>query len=162
MNDQILKKFWQQWKSYQKDNLLRVSKQRNEIIRKFLELQQHVSVDELLYDVRKLSPKIGYATVYRTLKHLVRAGLATERKFDEAAHTRYEITGPLTHHHDHLICIKCGLIVEFTNNQIDELQQIAQKLGGFTIVKHKLELYAACPEQKGISPVECRHLAEKA
>jgi Fur family ferric uptake transcriptional regulator len=98
--------------------------------------------------VRKRSPKVGYATVYRTLKLLTEAGIAAARQFGDGQ-TRFEVMGDHGHH-DHLICVQCGLILEFENDAIERLQdEMAENLGGFKLVRHKLELYGLCPKAAG-------------
>jgi Fur family ferric uptake transcriptional regulator len=102
--------------------------------------------------VRKKNPNVGYATVYRTLRLLVDSGLANPRQFDEGQ-TRYEPAGA---HHDHLICVKCSLILEFENDEIEELQEkMARSLGGFQVLRHKHELYCLCPKFQGIPGGSC-------
>jgi Fur family transcriptional regulator, ferric uptake regulator len=134
------------WRTYVTDNRLNVTAQREAIVEQFLRTRDHVSIDELLSKVRKRSPKVGYATVYRTLKLLVDSGLAVERQFGDGQ-ARFEVVGD---HHDHLICIKCGLILEFEDDEIERLQEkIAERLGGFTVLRHRHELYGLCPKQSG-------------
>jgi len=77
-------------------------------------------VDELVEKAKQRDPSIGAATVYRTMKILADAGLASARHF-EGGQTRYEAALD-RHHHDHLICTSCGNIVEFENERIEELQ----------------------------------------
>jgi Fur family ferric uptake transcriptional regulator len=104
--------------------------------------------------VRKKNPRVGYATVYRTLKLLQDSGLASSRQFDDGQ-TRYEVAGA---HHDHLICVKCGLILEFENDEIERLQEaMAAELGGFRVLRHKHELYCLCPKEQGIPGGNCPH-----
>ena len=105
-----------------------------------------MSIDDLLAKVRKRSPKVGYATVYRTMKLLTDSGIAAARQFGDGQ-TRYEVMGDGHGHHDHLICTNCGLILEFENDTIEQLQdEMADRLGGFKLVRHKLELYGLCPQ----------------
>ena len=121
----------------------------------FFESKHHISVDELLSQVRKINNKIGYVTVYRTLKLLLDAHLAEARRFGDLQ-TRYEVTSPALPHHDHLICLQCRLILEFENDEIETLQKrMAQVLGGFSIVHHKLELYGLCPKAQGVHHGKC-------
>jgi Fur family ferric uptake transcriptional regulator len=145
------------WHAYITDNRLNTTAQREAIVEQFLRTRDHVSIDELLTKVRKRHPKVGYATVYRTLKLLVDSGLAVERQFGDGQ-ARYEVVGD---HHDHLICIKCGLILEFEDDEIELLQErIAVRLGGFTVLRHRHELYGTCPrytpgaEPGGLCPNE--------
>jgi Fur family transcriptional regulator, ferric uptake regulator len=117
--------------------------QREAIVREFLNLKEHVTIDDLLRRVRSSHPGVGYATVYRTLRLLKEVGLADERHFGDGK-ALYE---PITeHHHDHLICTSCHKIVEFENEEIETMQQSVAKLHGFEISGHKMELYGLCPE----------------
>jgi Fur family ferric uptake transcriptional regulator len=136
----------ERWRTYIQDRKLNTTAQREVIVEMFLRTREHVSIDELLGKVRKRQPKVGYATVYRTLKLLVDSGLAVERQFGDGQ-ARYEVVGD---HHDHLICMKCGLILEFEDDEIERLQErIAARLGGFTVLRHRHELYGLCPKASG-------------
>jgi Fur family ferric uptake transcriptional regulator len=136
----------ERWRAYIQDRRLNTTSQREAIVEMFLLTRDHVSIDELLGKVRKRQPKVGYATVYRTLKLLVDSGLAVERQFGDGQ-ARYEVVGD---HHDHLICVKCGLILEFEDSDIERLQEkIASRLGGFTVLRHRHELYGLCPKAAG-------------
>ncbi len=135
------------WQAYLADKRLNTTAQREAIVEQFFRVTDHISIEELLAKVRRRHPKVGYATVYRTLKLLVDAGLASERQFGDGQ-ARYEVAGQ---HHDHLICAKCGLILEFEDDEIERLQErIAQRLGGFAVVAHRHELYALCPRERGL------------
>ena len=140
------------WRSYITDHRLNTTAQREAIVEQFLRTRDHVSIDELLTKVRKRHPKVGYATVYRTLKLLVDSGLAIERQFGDGQ-ARYEVVGD---HHDHLICAKCGLILEFEDDEIERIQErIAQRLGGFSVIRHRHELYGLCPKARGVEGGNC-------
>ena len=144
-----------QWGEYQRRHGLKTTNQRELIVDVFLRCSDHVSVEELLTRVRERSAKVGYATVYRTMKLLVEASLAAPRQFGDGQ-TRYEVAGAEMPHHDHLICVQCGLILEFENDEIEALQdKVANRLGGFHIVRHKLELYGLCPKARGIPNGAC-------
>ncbi|MGE0401098.1 MAG: Fur family transcriptional regulator [Kofleriaceae bacterium] len=142
----------ERWRTYIQDKRLNVTAQREAIVEQFLRTRDHVSIDELLSKVRKRQPKVGYATVYRTLKLLVDSGLAVERQFGDGQ-ARFEVVGD---HHDHLICVKCGLILEFEDDEIERLQdKIAERLGGFTVLRHRHELYGVCPKAAGNASGAC-------
>lgn len=142
----------ERWRAYVQDRRLNVTAQREAIVEQFLRTRDHISIDELLTKVRKRQPRVGYATVYRTLKLLVDSGLAVERQFGDGQ-ARYEVVGD---HHDHLICIKCGLILEFEDAEIERLQdRIAARLGGFTVLRHRHELYGLCPKASGQAGGTC-------
>ena len=126
--------------------------QRDDIAHVFFASKRHISVEELYQAVKQVNPRIGYATVYRTLKLLVDSGLAVERQFGDGQ-ARFEVVGD---HHDHLICVKCGLILEFEDDEIERLQdKIASRLGGFTVLRHRHELYGLCPKAAGEAGGSC-------
>jgi Fur family transcriptional regulator, ferric uptake regulator len=133
---------------------LKSTQQRDVIVDLFLRSTGHISIEDLLARVRKKSPKVGYATVYRTLKLLTDCGIAAARQFGDGQ-TRFEVMGDHGHH-DHLICVQCGLILEFENDTIEKLQdEMADRLGGFKLVRHKLELYGLCPKAAGVKGGYC-------
>ena len=98
----------------------------------------HPDVDELYNRVSKIDPKISIATVYRTVKLLEEAGILTKHDF-KGGKARYEELSE--QHHDHLIDIKSGEIIEFVDNEIEELQKKVAEKYGYDLVDHKLELY---------------------
>jgi len=119
---------------------LKHTKQREAILEAFLEAEEHVTSEELFQRVREVHPTIGYTTVYRTMKLLCDAGLAIERHFEDGV-TRYEIEHE---HHDHLVCTKCGKIIEFECSMIESAQnQIADRYR-FRVLRHRHELYGHC------------------
>jgi Fur family ferric uptake transcriptional regulator len=139
---------------YVRRNGLKSTQQRDVIVEQFLRSTGHISIEDLLARVRKRSPKVGYATVYRTLKLLTDCGIAAARQFGDGQ-TRFEVVGDHAHH-DHLICVNCGLILEFENDAIEQLQdEMADRLGGFKLVRHKLELYGLCPKAAGLKNGYC-------
>jgi Fur family ferric uptake transcriptional regulator len=123
---------------------LRSTDQRRVIVEAFFRSPNHVSIEELLAQVRRDDPKVGYATVYRTLKLLAECGVANERKFSDGL-TRYEIADEASHH-DHLICVECGTIVEFEEPRIEDLQEEVARRHGFELRSHKHEMYGVCPK----------------
>jgi Fur family ferric uptake transcriptional regulator len=128
---------------------LKQTRQREVILATFLEVDKHIDVEELYQRVRDRNPSIGHATVYRTMKLLTECGLAHERHFGDGM-ARYEQVSR-KNHHDHLICTRCGRIIEFSNPVIEQLQEEIAAAHGFTIFDHKLELYGQCAECSGAS-----------
>jgi len=129
---------------------LKHSRQREAILETFLAMGGHVPVEALVTRVREQDPRVGAATVYRTMKLLADCGLAVQRQFGDGQ-TRYEPAHD-GGHHDHLICTGCGRIVEFENGRIEELQLRIARSHGFEVESHKLEMYgrcAACRRGKG-------------
>ncbi len=123
---------------------LRSTDQRRLIVETFFKSPNHVSIEELLAQVRAQDPRVGYATVYRTLKLLTECGVAHERRFGDGL-ARYELADEASHH-DHLICLECGKIVEFEEPRIEKLQDEVGKSHGFELRSHKHELYGICPD----------------
>ena len=85
---------------------------------------------------------MSVATIYRTMKLLSESGLAHARNFGDGQ-TRYEPAFG-REHHDHLICTRCGAIIEFENDRIEQLQDVVAKKHGFRVTSHKMELYGLC------------------
>ena len=98
----------------------------------------HPDVDELYKRVSKIDSKISIATVYRTVKLFEESGILTKHEF-KGGKARYEELNE--GHHDHLIDVKSGEIIEFVDNEIEMLQQKVAEKYGYTLVDHKLELY---------------------
>lgn len=126
---------------------LKSTSQRDTILKIFVDAGQHLSAEELYARVKKNHPGIGYATVYRTLKLLAEAGMAEERRFEDGF-TRYEFKAT-EGHHDHLICTRCGQIIEFENERIETLQADVARRKGFLVQSHKLEIYGLCNHCQG-------------
>lgn len=121
---------------------LKHSRQRDRIADTFFAMGGHVSVEELVARVRRIDPRVSVATVYRTMKLLSDCGLAVPRHFG-GGQTRYEASAGRAHH-DHMICTRCGEIVEFANERIESLQEVVARRHGFEVEMHKLELYGRC------------------
>jgi len=123
---------------------LKTTRQRSTIVSTFFKLHGHISVEELLREVKKVNPKIGYATVYRTLHLLVESSLVEERRFGDGL-ARYEGRSEVEHH-DHMICTECGHIFEFYNPHLEALQEKLAEENNFKIFRHRLELYGVCKD----------------
>ena len=132
---------------------LKSTRQRDAIARTFFASVDHVSIEDLLGRSRDVNPRIGYATVYRTLKLLSECGLAALRRFGDGQ-TVYETAGDDAHH-DHLVCLECNHVLEFENEEIERLQEQTARSFGFTLVRHKLELYGLCAKAGGIRGGSC-------
>jgi len=134
--------FWNNLDEYLVKKGLKQTKQRQRIVELFVGLNSHTSAEDLHQAARRDGHNIGLATVYRTLNILVDAGLVEQKSFREG-HFVYEVRTP-GEHHDHLICLDCGKVVEFENSDIELLQEkIAQKYG-FRLTHHRLDLYGRC------------------
>ncbi|MCO4746295.1 MAG: transcriptional repressor [Proteobacteria bacterium] len=120
---------------------LRYTRQRRVIAEVFYSSGRHLSLNEILDLARAEQASIGFATVYRTMKLLAEAGLALEHRFGEDS-VRYE---PADHdHHDHLICTRCGHIIEFEDDVVEARQEQVAKELGFRVASHRHEIYGEC------------------
>tara|TARA_Y100000590_G_scaffold128233_1_gene146616 strand:- start:41 stop:448 length:408 start_codon:yes stop_codon:yes gene_type:complete len=117
---------------------VKLTDQRKIIAQVMSEANDHPDVDELYKRVTKLDPKISIATVYRTVKLFEEAGILAKHEF-KGGKARYEEISES--HHDHLIDIKTGEIIEFVNDEIEKLQKKVAEKYGYELVDHKLELY---------------------
>ncbi|MBI5198909.1 MAG: transcriptional repressor [Nitrospirae bacterium] len=125
-----------------KEKSLRYTRQREEILQTFLSAGRHITVEELYNVLRKKNTGIGYATVHRNLKLMKECGLADEMKIGSDK-TRFEQAYG-QRHHDHLICMKCGRIIEVNDDRIERLQDKLAEVNNFFPLKHKLEIYGSC------------------
>lgn len=124
---------------------LRSTSQRRLVTDVFFRSGGHMSIEDLLSKVREQDSRVGYATVYRTLRLLAECELASVRHFGDGV-TRYELADEGEHHHDHLICLNCKRIVEFEDEAIEVLQDRVAERHGFALRSHKHELYGVCPD----------------
>lgn len=123
---------------------LKSTRQRELILEEFLRAGSHLSTEDLYLRLRRKNPRIGYATVHRTLKLFAECGIAEQCHFGDGQ-ARYEASGQ-DEHHDHLICLACGRIVEFEDPRIEKLQDEVAGEHGFCIQRHRLELYGLCAD----------------
>ena len=117
---------------------VKLTDQRRVIAKVMSESNDHPNVDELYNRVSKIDEKISIATVYRTVKLFEESGILAKHDF-KGGKARYEELNE--GHHDHLIDIKSGEIIEFVDNEIEELQKKVAEKHGYQLVDHKLELY---------------------
>ena len=117
---------------------VKLTDQRRIIAKVMSESQDHPDVDELYNRVSEIDSKIRIATVYRTVKLFEEAGIVAKHDF-KGGKARYEQLSES--HHDHLIDIKTGEIIEFVDDEIEKLQKKVAEKYGYELVDHKLELY---------------------
>jgi Fur family ferric uptake transcriptional regulator len=127
--------------AYIAKNRLKRSGQREVILDTFLRQERHLSVDDLHQLVQKRRPEIGRTTVYRTLKLLQAAGLAQELALDGQSRFEREYKRA---HHDHFICKSCGDILEFSNPEIERIQDEIAAGIGFVIEGHRHQIFGLC------------------
>ena len=118
---------------------LKMTGQRRIIARVLSESEDHPDVELLYQRATVVDPKISIATVYRTVRLFEEASILDRHDFGDGR-SRYEESSE--QHHDHLIDIESGEVIEFTNDEIEALQREVARRLGYKLVDHKLELYA--------------------
>ncbi len=126
-----------------KRNNLKYTKQREIILECLYNNDEHLTPESLHDLIQQKFPdiKIGIATVYRTLTLLEDSKMVTSISFG-AAGKKYELDNK--HHHDHMICTKCGTIFEFVDEDIERLQEEVAKKFKFKISTHTMQIYGTC------------------
>ncbi len=132
----------EEFRRYLRDHDLPVTSQRVRVAEVILEAPGHLSVEDIEQRLRERELRIGKATVYRTLEILAKSGMITERDFGEGFR-RYE-RAPGHPHHEHLICTRCGKVVEFTNDKLERMKAVIAEEYGFQHHHHRLEIYGLC------------------
>jgi Fur family ferric uptake transcriptional regulator len=114
-------------------------------ILKFLEdtEHRHMSAEDVYKAMLEQGEEIGLATIYRVLTQFESAGLVTRHHF-EGGHSVFELDQG--HHHDHILCVKCGKVDEFLDDTIEERQKAIAKEKGYAITDHSLYIYGICPD----------------
>jgi Fur family ferric uptake transcriptional regulator len=118
---------------------MRMTEQRRVIARVLSEAHDHPDVEELHHRAHAVDPHISIATVYRTVRLLEESGIITRHDFRDGR-SRYE--EQRESHHDHLIDLKTGKVIEFSDKDIEHLQEAIARRLGYKLVEHRLELYA--------------------
>lgn len=128
---------------YLKKHKLRFTPQRDLILSVVLNSTLHLDAETLTNIIKDKDPSVGIATVYRTLRMMTSAKFLVERYFD-GTRAQFEFIDPDGEHHDHIICLKCKKVVEFFNEELENLQiKIATDLK-FKLQNHRMELFGVC------------------
>jgi Fur family transcriptional regulator, ferric uptake regulator len=117
---------------------LKVTLPRLRILEMLEEDKSHLSAEEIYKNLLAAGEEVGLATVYRVLTQFEQAGICTKHNFEEG-HAVYELTS--SDHHDHMVCLDTGDIIEFTDDTIEELQHRVAKERGYEIIDHSMVLY---------------------
>jgi len=123
---------------------LKQTAQRDTILRTFLETRDHLSTEELHRLVQRKDARIGYTTVYRTLKLLGECGLASEVAFHDGI-ARYEHQYNRRSHH-HMVCTECGSSVEFFSPEVEKVEQEIGKKYHYLTGRHTFQIYGVCED----------------
>ena len=134
------------FRQFLKQKNLQLTQQRQLIVDEFTRVKRHVSVEEL-YDLVKIRERsIGQVTIFRTLKLLAEADIARPVNFGDKT-VRYELNFG-TEHHDHLVCLQCGAVVEVFDPDLEKLQDKLCDEFEFSPVWHRLEVFGTCKKCK--------------
>ena len=124
---------------------LKVTLPRLRVLELFEESKQaHLSAEDIYKSLLDAGEDVGLATVYRVLTQFEQAGICTRHNFEEG-HAVYELTP--THHHDHMVCVETGDIIEFSCEDIEKFQVSVAESRGYEIVDHTMVLYVR-PKKK--------------
>ena len=132
----------QKLREYLSSRGLKLTRERKEILKAIMETHSHFEVDDIFIKLRRKKLKISQTSIYRTLPLLVESGIVLKNTCDRMT-ARYEHV--LGHdHHDHMVCVKCGKIIEFQEDNIEELQVKVSKKHKFKILGHRLVIRGLC------------------
>jgi Fur family ferric uptake transcriptional regulator len=132
------------FRDYIQSRGLKFTPEREAILKHVFENRGHFEAEELLIDMRKNRKRVSKATIYRTLALLVKSGLLREVIFGEK-HAHYEhVYG--CNHHEHLVCIKCGKIIEFSDEKIEKFQDEVCVKNNFKPESHRFQITGYCED----------------
>jgi Fur family ferric uptake transcriptional regulator len=121
---------------------LRMTREREELLASIFHAPRHFEAEDLIRTIRERKGRVSRATVYRTLSLLEECGILRKSLFGHNRHFYESVVG--RHHHDHLVCIRCGKIREFEEEQIEALQEQICRKYGYRIVDHIHEIFGIC------------------
>ena len=121
---------------------LKFTKQREEILDYLLRAKKHVTPEQIYRDLNRKDPSLGRATVFRTLRLLEDSGFANRISFPDGRQGyEHKFARP---HHDHMICVECSDVIEFSNSTIEKLQDQITRRFGFAPIWHRHEIFGRC------------------
>ena len=112
--------------------------------------QRHLSAEDIYKVMISTSEEIGLATIYRVLTQFEQAGILIRHHFENSDKAVFELNEKS--HHDHIVCLQCGYVEEFRNDEIEKIQVEVAEKHGFKIIDHSLYIYADCAK----TPCTCR------
>jgi len=130
--------------SYLRSHGQKMTRPREIILRAFLQTEGHMTTEEILREARRIDPSIGQATVFRTIRLIADAGLAREACMEDGARTFEHLANHA--HHDHLVCVRCGKVIEFYIPEIEQQQSLIFLYYGFLPKGHTMQLFGLCPQ----------------
>jgi len=130
------------FRRYLRDHHQPVTRQRDHVAQAVFLSDEHLSVEEIRRKLKDRGERVGTATVYRTLELLLQSGLVRGHDFGEGFR-RYEAV-PSQVRHEHLICTRCGRVLEFTNESLERMLPIIADEHAFQHQRHRVEIYGVC------------------
>jgi Fur family transcriptional regulator, ferric uptake regulator len=134
----------ERFRRYLRDHHQPITRQRDHVAEIVMLSDEHLSVEEILRKLKERGEHVGTATVYRTLELLLQSGLVRAHDFGEGFR-RYEAM-PSQAHHEHLICVRCGRVTEFTNERLERMLPVIADEHGFQHQRHRVEIHGVCRE----------------
>ena len=121
---------------------VRITPQRHAILEFLIATMSHPTADDIYKALESKFPNMSVATVYNNLRVFKKAGLVNELTYGDSS-SRFDFT---TSDHYHVICENCGKIVDFYYPGLDEVENLAEHVTGFTVNQHRMEVYGLCPD----------------
>jgi len=131
-----------QFRKFLQDGQYRITPERFEVLDAILQWDDHFDADNLFIYLKNNGSKVSRATVYKTLNLLHECGLVSRYRFSQG-HAQYEKTTDRPHH-DHMVCTKCGKIIEFENSRVVRLQDDTCAVYGFKPTYHSFQIFGIC------------------
>ncbi|MFN8652744.1 MAG: Fur family transcriptional regulator [Gemmatimonadales bacterium] len=140
----------ERFRHYLRDHRQPVTRQRDLVAELVLTSEEHLSADQVRRRLGERGEKVGLATIYRTLELLEKSGLARGHDFGQGFR-RFEPMSAQTDH-EHLICVRCGRVVEFNHERLERMLPIIADEHGFQPERHRVEIYGVCQpcQRKGL------------
>jgi Fur family ferric uptake transcriptional regulator len=132
----------ERFRRYLREHHQPITRQRDLVARVVFLSQDHLSVEGIRRELRQQGARVGLATVYRTLDLLVESGLVRAHEFGEGF-KRYEPMASQAHH-EHLICERCGRVLEFAHERLERMLPVLADEHGFQHRRHRVEIYGVC------------------
>lgn len=146
-SEELNAKIKKEFQSIFRQNGLRMSEQRDAVLDVFFSTERHLSVTDIMKELKRRKVEVSETTVKRVMQLLSEYGIAREHMF-EGQEARYEHQH-IGEHHDHLICLRCRKIIEFKDDQLERIQELIARNHGFHLIRHKMEMYGICRECYG-------------
>ncbi|MEJ2049930.1 MAG: Fur family transcriptional regulator [Calditrichota bacterium] len=133
-------------RTYLRDNNLRFTTERVIILEEIFSSPSHFDAEQLFIQIRNKHQHISRATVYRTLDLLSQIGIIKKENLGQG-YASYELDLNVPHH-DHMICVECGKVVEFVDDVIEKRQKEISEKYGMDMIRHQLQIYGRCKEHR--------------